>query len=264
MQETRALGCKIMRKCPTIELRPASLDQAGATAYDPRTQSVWASDGTTITNHSLGVCKTICSGTANRLLGSASVVSGLTVNDTRSHLYQLETIPGRFAIAVYDISKPTGSNCFNASKLVTSCNSSTLTTTGLATGIAYDEGRDLLYIATSEPNGKDWKHYILVADRAQPCRILCQYNVAELDKTRIATGLEFVTGTTSMLYLSNGVQHLEIAVGDPKKCQFTPGKSCTATGSFRGLAMVPGWDLQRFGKSCLPASCRPWPSRRAS
>lgn len=259
MQKAINNGCSPVGKCPTPELAAATMIYAGATAYDPRTQSTWTSDGSTITNHSLGVCGTVCLGSATLTLGSSSVVSGLAVNDSKSHLYQLETIPGKFAVAVYDIKQPSVANCFNPNNLVSIATGNTPTSGGVAVGIAFDEVQNLVYIAVSEPDGLFFKHHILVAEANKPADVKCSYEVKGWEPGQIASGLTHEAAKGSNLYLTNGKKHLQIAVVDALNCKFTPGASCTATGAMRGLAMVPGWELERFGSSCLSAACATCP-----
>ncbi len=227
---------------------------SGGTAYDPRFQATWSSNGTVIELRRVRDCKVLCSGKPTFNFTN-STVSGLAVNDSRSRLYQLETIPGRFGIVVYDISRPTAS-CF---KLLSKCIGNTLTQGGLACGLAYDESRDLLFIGTSEPvaiGGYD--HYIVVADAKTPCRIMCKYKIPScLSRTLLLSGLAYDCCPTRTLYVTDGKNNLELlsAGGTTSPCTFKVGRCCPAASPYRGLAVIPGWKLTHKGRSCLGKPC---------
>ena len=252
MQGTHIEGCKLVKKCPKV-LGTASTAWAGGTGYDPRFQAVWSSDGINMELRGIKACNPICRGTAVRVLGATSRVSGLAVNDSRSRLFQLETIPGTFAIVTYNIRSPK-KDCFVRTA---ACKANTLTQRGLATGLAYDETRDVIYIATSEATSTGFAHFILVVRAASPCKIVCKWQIPGtcLTSKTIVTGLAYDDCTSPMLYVTNGINHLEVAVGSATSCSFKAGKCCTASGRYRGLALIPGWTIRHVGKPCLTKPC---------
>ncbi|MFQ5506584.1 MAG: hypothetical protein ACE5F1_17580, partial [Planctomycetota bacterium] len=161
----------------------------------------------------------------------------------------------------YSIAKTSASACV---RFLSRCTTGrTVTVTGLAAGLAYDEARDLLYISTSERLATGaLDHYILVARAANPCVPICKFKIPPtncLSASRLVTGLAY-DACKSLLYATDGVVHLELAVVDPLKCAFRPGRCCKASGPYRGLALIPGWVLRHFGKSCLTKPCPSCPT----
>lgn len=261
VQETADNACRLVKKCPAI-LSPATTAAAGGTGYDPRFRGVWSSDGTSIALDGIDKCNSICRGTASLVL-SNSRVSGLAVNDSRSHLYQLETVPGQFAVTTYDIKSPKTS-CF---KRLASCTGKTLTSTGVAAGLAYDEVRKLLYISTTEgTTTTGFTHYILVARRDAPCNVICSFKIPNqcLSDKRILTGLAYEGCKPDMIYATDGVMVLEIQVVSPETCGFKIARCCNATGEYRGLATIPGFYGEPIGTSCLSSPCPSCPSMLAT
>jgi len=261
VQETPDNACAIVKKCPNV-LSPATTAAAGGTGYDPRWRGVWSSDGATIELTGIDKCDSICRGSPSLAL-TGSQVSGLAVNDSRSQLYQLETVAGGFAITTYDIRDPKTS-CFTR---VASCTGRTLTATGVAAGLAYDEVRRLLYISTSEGTATTgFTHHILVTRADAPCNVICNFQIPNqcLSDKRVLTGLAYEGCKPDMIYATDGVKVLEIQVVSPDTCGFKVARCCDATGDYRGLATIPGFYAEPVGSSCLAAPCPTCPSMIAT
>ncbi|MCB9871962.1 MAG: hypothetical protein H6836_08165 [Planctomycetes bacterium] len=256
VQTTHDYGCTAVKKCPGV-LVPATNAIAGGSAYDPRFQAAWSSDGINLSLDGLRNCDLICRGVAVRILGATSVVSGLAVHDSAQRLYQLETVPGAFGVVTYDIKDPK-TTCFQA---IDRCTGKTVTANGVAGGLAYDEGRGLLFLSTSEPGAATWSHFIHVFRAAAPCQPVCRWQITGNCMTTLGpvTGLAY-DNCASMLYATDGIQVLEIAVGDPTQCQFRSARCCSAVARYRGLALTSGWTLEHIGRNCLLKPCASCPN----
>jgi len=223
---------------------------AGGTAYDPRHESVWISDGATIAEVSLSDGKTLCSFKA-QLMSNSAVVSGLAIADKKRQLIQLETSQSYGAIRSYSLQScpPT--------PLRDGCTISV--PTGYYTGgLAYDEVSDLVYYTVTKPGFQVPQNTLHVADNSNRCKSICSLSLAgciHFFGTDV-TGLAY-DACSKTLYATTGLGTMPFAVGDPRKCEFKAGTCCTKqlTGSYRGLAVVPGWTQLKKGQSCVTKGC---------
>lgn len=223
---------------------------AGGTAYDPRHESVWISDGATIAEISLSDGKTLCSFKA-QLMNSSAVVSGLAIADKGRRLIQLETMQSHGAIRSYSLTgcPPT--------PLRDGCTISV--PSGYYTGgLAYDEVQNLVYYTVTQPGFQVPQNTLHVADDSNRCKSICSLKLAgcvHFFGTDV-TGLAY-DSCTKTLYATTGAGTMPFQVGDPTKCEFKAGTCCTKqlAGSYRGLAVVPGWTQLKKGTSCITKGC---------
>jgi len=223
---------------------------AGGTAYDPRHQSVWISDGTTIAEVQLSDGKTRCSFKA-QLMNSSAVVSGMAIADKGRRLIQLETMQSYGAIRSYSLT-----NC-PPTPLRDGCTISV--PKGYYTGgLAYDEVLDLVYYTVTQPGFQVPQNTLHVADNTNRCKSICSLKLAgcvHFFGTDV-TGLAY-DACSKTLYATTGAGTMPFRVGDPRKCEFKAGTCCIkqSTGSYRGLAVVPGWTQLKKGTSCITKGC---------
>ena len=234
---------------------------AGGTAYDPRFQSVWVSDGAVLAEFSVeaGVqCKQLCPTVKAVIQNNKALVTGLACSDRNPRLFQLASAPGAMEITTYDNSRTT-SKCLGK---WTVCRYP-LNGESIATALAYDEPRNLLYvnIAVKQPTG--YQNVLYVAKANSPCSPICQIKY-------FVCGKGFVTGLaydpcSKTLYATDGAVTENVTVVDPFKCNIKSGKCCKKQTSpvWRGLAIVPGWKQNLTGTSCTSGSCPSCPSMSA-
>lgn len=223
---------------------------AGGTAYDPRHQSVWVSEGTSLVEYDIRSCRAICK-VKPTLVNARAAVTGLAIADSTSTLYVLESLPGHVAITPYNIARcpPVAGK---------SCSMKINNPRGVAAGLAYDEANKLLYVAFSEPAFVGFINTVFVTDAKSPCTVICRFSPAACDvrSQRMYTGLAY-DACSKKLYVTEGSRTRITKVTNPRKCQFTDGACCNKTGSAmsRGLAIVPGWEQKSIGSSCVSKGC---------
>lgn len=228
----------------------------GGTAYDPRMQAAWVSNGIEIALHDLNSRKIICRFNAT-LAGNSHVVSGLALSDTRRELFQLEISSGLLVLSSYDVTNP----C----KPVHNKNACQVKNTGTgatALGLAYDEVRDLIYYVTSISGFAGWINTIHVAPRAKPCTDLATFgvNYCGARPGSPLSGLGY-DACRRRLYATDGKGIRSLLLTDPAKGVFrdltgtNPCCQFTGIGVWMGLAVVPNWTRTIVGKSCLQTPC---------
>jgi len=227
---------------------------AGGTAYDPRNQSVWASDGQVLVEYALNGCKGLCKQLPTFVAPMGSVVRGLAISDAQSLLFQLETQPGHLGIVVYD-NKACPPQPIGQCRLP-------LGQRELAGGLAYDAPRNLLYYTVSTPGVAGWSSVVMVASAKDPCNPLCKWPLPAT-----CTGMSFITGLAysacrRSLYATDGNATFQIFAVDPLKCEFSPGACCKkqTPGEYLGLDFVPGWRSASVGKNCTGKPCPDCPA----
>jgi len=254
VQEPPAGNCKLVQRCAGVLNKP-TYSWAGGTAYDPRFQAAWVSDGDLLSLRMIApnVCKQLCLSKAFRALSpnQRAVVSGLAVNDRRSELWQLETTAGVYAVTRYSIGKAPNPCVVK----IDHCIAKLPVANAFAAGLAFDEPRDLLYIAASfQVATGAYQHVILVNDRKKPCSSICMFRLPQSCLRGMITGLTYDV-CKRRLIATDGKFHQEIFVGDPYHCSMKVGSCCTAAGDYGGLGMIPGWKLATVGKPCMPRPC---------
>ena len=230
---------------------------AGGTAYDPRHQSAWISNGTLVHEIELGgACAVRCQLTA-QIMTTGAVVSGLAMLDGGRRLLQLETMPGYLGLRSYDTRQcpptPLRDGC-----------TMPLAAGAVAAGLAYDPVHDLVYVSVSAPTPIDWATDVLVARDGARCTTLCKIPLARCGpfypRSGAVTGLGF-DACRQVLYATNGRHTQSLAIQDPLRCTAMQLQCCASgtTWDFKGLDVVPGWQQQKVGTSCVPSQCTPCP-----
>ncbi|MHC4850672.1 MAG: hypothetical protein ACYTGW_00730 [Planctomycetota bacterium] len=220
---------------------------AGGTAYDPRHEAVWVSDGKTIAEVRLSDGKILCSFKA-QLMNTSAVVSGLAIADKGRRLIQLETMASYGALRSYSLT-----NCPPV-PLRDGC-TITVPTGHFCGGLAYDEVEQLYYYTVTKPGFQVPQNTLHVADR---CKSLCSMSIGgciHFFGTDV-TGLGY-DACTKTLYATVGMGTVPITVGNPRKCEFKVGTCCVKqlAAAYKGLAVVPGWTQFRKGTSCITKGC---------
>lgn len=240
------------RVCPQILGQP-QFSWAGGTAYDPRHQSVWVSDGAVLVEYQINGCKALCKQTPTLVLTSPvakSSVTGLAISDRRSLLFQLEMISGNLAIVTYN-----NKNC--PPLPISSCKMS-MGGRDIAAGLAYDETRELLYftISSLQASTNTWQTVLYQAPYNKPCNPTCKWVIPTKCSTLPVNGLTY-DACSDMIYATDGQMTSQIQVVDPKACKFSLVACCKKqlTGDWRGLAVIPEWSIKRVGRPCIGKPC---------
>ncbi|MHC4850669.1 MAG: hypothetical protein ACYTF5_01510 [Planctomycetota bacterium] len=239
------------RLCSPVLLNNPIL-YAGGTAYDPRHQSAWVSDGRALVEVDLKTCKTICQPKPS-IMRQNAVFSGLALARKRGMLYHLETEPGYLGILPWSNRTcppiPTKGGCFmQLGKLDT------------AAGLAYDEVRDLLYYTVSTPGVTGPINTLYVASPTSGCQPLCKVTLPVCGTSLLfgkVTGLAY-NPCTSTLYATDGQATMRLQMLDPRKCSIRLLGCCAKTtggGLYQGLALIPGWTQTNVGKGCINKGC---------
>lgn len=259
LQDVRG-GCKAARTmCPSRLLMPSE-PHAGATAYDPRTQAVWVSDGRVLQRVALAGCREACA-TKLPLRDPKAVVTGLAISDAARLMWHLESRPGYFGFVLYDLRKcppaPLRGGC-----------SGTLAPLTRSAALAHDEPRGLLYYTESTPALVGWANAVVVARPGAPCKAICRIPLGFCNTARdplfLVTGLAY-DACSRVLYATDGQSTVTLRMDDPLRCRVTRLGCCKkqTRDRFAGLAVVPGWRSRAVGKSCTGSGCRSCPGMRA-
>lgn len=248
-------------QCTTSFPKQAYTAWAGGTAYDPRYQTVWISDGAVLAEYYAAPaanCKARCPVTKATIQNNQALVTGLAISDRRSLLYQLASAPGAFELASYDISGASA-KCLGTYKV---CRYP-MSQSSIATALAYDEQRDLLYIniAVKQPVG--YQNVLFVSKASSPCTPVCQTKYF-LCSNNLVTGLAY-DACSKTLYATDGQVTEAIVVSNPLNCQIGQGTCCPkqTAPTWRGLAIVPGWKQNQTGMSCTGGNCPTCPTMSA-
>jgi hypothetical protein len=189
-------------------------------------------------------------------------VSGLAISQGKPRLFQLATYEYYFEVVTYDLQQcPTP---------IAKCVYKFPTSGGLvrpvATGLAYDQIHDLLYIGISHRNLSTggWEHTCFVSPANSPCKPICKFPLMPAS-TRMLTGLAW-DNCQRVLYATDG--QITQPHGFSKKNHCTPkyGLPCKKQTSptWHGLCLIPGAKNVRAGKPCTTAPCPSCPSMFAS
>ncbi len=244
---------------PVVPVR-ALKEYAGGTAYDPRFQTVWISDGKLLAEFKAEqnpvTCKARCKAFKASIADPNAYVSGLAFADKKTRLFQLATRPGYMEVATYNASyqgficpvKPVFCKALLPGKSV-------------ATGIAYDEVRDLVYISIAVPQANNtFQNVLWVAKASLPCKPICQTKFFTCAATMV-TGLAYKT-CKQILYATDGRITQPLGMVDPVHCKYKVGQCCAKQLSpkWRGLAVIPGWKSTTKGSSCTSGACPSCPT----
>ncbi|MCB9869846.1 MAG: hypothetical protein H6837_08310 [Planctomycetes bacterium] len=248
--------CQPAKVLCTNVLLNTTIAYAGGTAYDPRHQTVWVTDGRSLEEFDPMSCKSVCQAKP-ALMRAGAVFSGLAIANRRRMLYHLETMPGYLGILPWNNAVcppvPTKGGC-----------GLTLGAQDTAGGLAYDETRDLLYFTISTPTTTGVANTLLVASANNACVPTCKLAIPGSILTvpfGAVTGLAFNPCDDS-LYATDGRVTLRLQV-DPVQCTIKLISTCakqTGGGDYQGLALVPGWSRAAVGKSCVTKGCPSCPS----
>ncbi|MHC5072293.1 MAG: hypothetical protein ACYTGO_17595 [Planctomycetota bacterium] len=233
---------------------------AGGTAYDPRHQAVWASDGSSILLYRPSDKKILCQFKPTLQISQprVGVVSGLAFSPSRRELYQLETITNQMALTIYDVTNIT--NC-NPGVKKGGCIAKIGTPGETAGGLAYDEVRDLFYYVTSWYGFARPGFTIYAAPRNNPCQ-LTSIMFSPCSDTAPAFGAAY-GACTRFLYIAKGNEINVVRMDDPLNGKTVNMNQLLKVGCcqkqnghmWSGLALIPRWSSKRVGSSCLSAGC---------
>jgi hypothetical protein len=241
---------------------------AGGSAYDPRHQAVWVTDGTRIVLYRLSDKKTLCTFKPTRQISTPAVgvPCGLAISPSRGELYQLETITNQMALTVYDVSQ-ISPNCNPAVKKA-GCTVKIGAVGETAGGLAYDEARDLFYYVTSWMGFARPGFFIYAAHRSNPCKLYAIGFSPCSDKIPI-TGAAY-SHCQQFLYIAMGSEVNVVRMADPlngnvvNMNQLLKVPCCQKqTGNmWAGLAVMPKWGKRSVGQSCVATNCGPCSSMK--
>src|SRR5690606_27929224 len=189
---------------------------AGGTAYDPRHDSVWISNGSAVQEIERASCNVRCQFSA-QLMNPAAVVSGLAMLDGGRRLLQLETAAGYAGLRSYDATRcpptPLRDGC-----------SMSLPRDAFAAGLAVDPVAGIVFVAESRPTFIDWQTEVIAAPAAARCTDLCRATLPLCGPFYPRSG--FVTRLAydvcnRRLFATNGRHTQGLDVSDPLRCAMT-------------------------------------------
>lgn len=244
-------------RCRTPLLQAASARYAGGTAYDARHQTVWVSEGTQLAEYYLDParsCLARCRPQRAVIQNSTAHVSGLAHGERRAQLFQLATAAGYAEIATYDTRACP--RWMSACRIV-------LNPRAFATGLAYDEVSDRLFLSISEAQSTGgFSTELWITSAADPCRVICRTKLFDCTQ-ELSTGLAY-DSCARRLYATDG-QVTQIFEEDPlTRCTWRPLGCCPKQISpvYRGLALVPADTKRTFGRPCTTRPCADCPQMR--
>jgi hypothetical protein len=246
--------------------------RAGGTAWDGRQSRVWVSNGSTLALLNVHGTRTLCK------LACKPVAAPLPAGTTTRYVTGLEFVeagvqpkPG--------VPGPSG-------RLFLSYNNQTLGwldvrgcalgkpsfcsllgylgTRRIIGGLAADDARGFLFIATSSAVATSPANVIYITSIEKPCAVICKFAVT-VDQQKCAnvrlgpiTGLAY-DGCSNALYITDGrvMMYGKIQVTtNPVSCRFVHGGCCarTATEQFVGLAVKPT-QPSSHGVACTNGDC---------
>lgn len=234
---------------------------AGGTAYDPRHQTVWVSDGDLLGEYlvpgSTRACRPRCPIQKAVKLNTQASVSGLAHSDWRPRLFQLATTFYYLEVVTYDNSQKTSKCPTPLARCSLDLRLFYANRRPVAGGLAYDETNDLLFISVSAIRSTGgFDNYLWVTDATNgPCKPICQQQFFTCS-ANVVTGLAY-DACRRILYATDGQITQPYAVGDPRKCQIKPANCCKKQHNpiYRGLAVVPGWRKALVGRPCTGRPC---------
>ncbi|PIE24039.1 MAG: hypothetical protein CSA62_04325 [Planctomycetota bacterium] len=230
----------------------------GGSAWDSRSGLLWACDDMFLAAYSIKTCSQKCR-FKSFTMDSKAVPSGLAIAEHKRQLWMLETRPGYLGL------RPWSLNGCKAVPTRGGCSFRLPNKSMVSGGLAYDEGRDLLYYTVSEPQPLNWVHTLFVAKAGfgSACRPICKYPLKHCSLVKRAiTGLTF-DPWTQQLFATDGQNTRTLRVVDPLKCRFVD-LGCCKKGmpqqDWLGLAWQPAFAMTRFGKGCSKKPCANCPS----
>lgn len=237
-----------------------SLSTAGGAAYDPRHQAVWVTDSRSIILYRLSDQKTLCSFTPTRQLVTSttpSAVSGLAFSASRRELYQVETASNQMAVAIYDVTTVT-----NCQPKVKTLGAHRLGITGeQCTGLAFDEARSLFYYVTNWAGFSGAGSSLYAAPYASPYNMTSNsLSLCTQNSTILGAGY---SNCSKFLYLAAASEVNVVRMDDPLNGKTTNMNvllkaSCCQKqkgGGWAGVSVIPAWNKQLVGSSCLANTC---------
>jgi hypothetical protein len=244
-------------RCLTASPVSAVTPYSGGTAYNARYRTAWVSDGALLAEFYVAAtpsfCRRRCGEVRATISDPSAVVSGLAFGDARQQLFQLATRPGAMEITIYDAS----GRCLDAPR---QCRRE-LPFGSVAGGLAYDEVRDLLFVAVSVPSplgGFATELWVLPA--SAPCEPLCRTPIFRCSR-ELVTGLAY-DACARELYVTDGRETQTYEVLDARRCDLREGACCAKqlAPSYRGLDVIPCSTQRTTGTSCTTASCATCPT----
>ncbi|PIE25242.1 MAG: hypothetical protein CSA62_01475 [Planctomycetota bacterium] len=235
---------------------------AGGTAYDARNRSVWVSDGLILAENMVRGCKPRCRPIKALRLDKKAYVSGLAISQRKPRLFQLATYEYYFEVVTYDLQK--------CPRPISKCQYKFPTFGGLirpvATGLAYDEVHDMLFISISyrTASSSAWSHMGFAAKASSPCKPICKFRLMPASR-KLVTGLAW-DNCERALYATDGQITQPHFFSKKDFCRPKYGRPCKKQTSpvWHGLCLVPGSRTLRKGKPCTKAPCNSCPSMYAS
>lgn len=247
-------------RCVTATPVRATTPWAGGTAYDPRYQTVWVSDGATLAEYSLAGsndCRPRCAPFRAVISEPTAVVSGLACSDRRPRLLQLATRPGLMELTTYDNSGLCPDRPVQCRR--------TLPQGAVAAGLAFDEVHDLLLVTVSYPtSATTWGTWLWVARASDPCNPICE-NVPFGCSREIVTGLAYDT-CQRRLFATDGRVTQVVDALDLVRCDLRLVSCCAKqhAATWRGLDVMPCWKKTSVGRACIGRPCASCTSMHAT
>jgi len=247
--------------CPNALPEPTQA-YAGGAAYNPADHSVWHTQGTRLVQNYIDTCKQPCLTAAFLSLGPNSQASGLTINPARNEMYQVESLPGTAAVVTYSLKNPAGP----CPVMMTACKVALPSAVHLAGAIAYDQKRDLIYVAASVFGAAAPQNTLYIYRRADPsCQPFCKVQVDQC-----STGiLQAIRGMAydecqDVMYLTDGRQTSTQVVIWAANCPTFRPLNCCVLNHPAGELWY-GFDIESeharlAGKSCTQPSCAACPN----
>ena len=266
-------GCR-MTACSAkaLGVGPRVADRAGGTAWDGRQSRVWVSNGASLallnvhgTSTGCGLeCKPVAAplpaGTGTRFVTGLEFIEagvqpkpGVPGPSGRLYLSYSNQVIGVLPVKGCSLGKPSFCSMLGV-----------LGSRRIIGGLAADDARGFLFVATSSSVTTSPANVIYVTWADNPCAVICKFAVA-VDQSKCSnvrlgpiTGLAY-DGCADVLYITDGKVTLYGSMAittKPVSCRFVHRGCCTssATERFVGLALKPSSPFAR-GTACTNGGC---------
>jgi hypothetical protein len=241
------------RRCSPL-LAPPAAAFAGGTAYDPRRQVVWNTDGTLLTGVlllSTTPCTTPHCPAAPAPVPAGALATGLAFDESRDAVWMIDSSPS-LSLLRLNAAAP-------CPALTARCNLAGVIPAAHRPGsLAFSERRQLVLWSSSVFGGGAAANIVYVARAADPCVVICRITLFGTVGCGGST-LGAITGMayddcTDRVFVTDGVRVLSAVYVEP--CGAINFACCAAA----LVAPYYGLDLEaehpaRVGAACLQGTC---------
>jgi hypothetical protein len=240
-------------------LAPPPLPAAGGTAYDPRRQVVWNTDGPTLAGVqrlASAPCSAFYCPPAPAPLPAGALATGLAFDESRDAVWMIDNSPSLSLLRL--------SATARCPALAARCSlAAVIPPTHTPGSLAFSERLQMVFWSSSVFGGGAAANIVYVARANDPCTVICRITLFGTvgcggGVLGPITGMAF-DDCTDRIYVTDGVRVLSGVFLQP--CGATSFACCAAA----LVAPYYGLDIEaehpvRVGASCLQAACGACPS----